>query len=138
VSAVLLDTGPLVAYLDRSERHHGWALKKFAEFSEPLWTCEPVLVEACFLLAHLPPAQASVGELLRRGLIRCPFALQASHQRVFALITRYRNVPMSIADACLVCMAEDHPQSRVFTLDADFAIYRLQGRKAVTVIAPDT
>jgi predicted nucleic acid-binding protein len=111
-------------------------VKRFAELGEPLWTCEPVLVEACFLLAHLPAAQAGVGELLRRGLIRTPFALAGHHERAFALMARYRNVPMSIADACLVCMAEDHPGGRVFTLDADFAIYRLHGRKAVPVIRP--
>ena len=56
MNAVLLDTGPLVAYLDRAEQHHAWAVERFEEFDESLWVCEAMLAEACFLLAHLPPA----------------------------------------------------------------------------------
>jgi len=136
MSAVLVDTGPLVAYLDRAQRHHTWAVAKFEGFTDPLWVCEAVVTEACFLLAHLPPAQAAVGELLRRGVLTCVFSLQPNHERVFDLMRRYRNVPMSLADACLVCMAEENRGSRVFTLDSDFSIYRLHGRTAAPLIGP--
>ena len=64
-------------------------------------TCEAVITEACFLLAHSQAAQAGVGELLRRGVIECAFDLQSYHERVFALMARYRNVPMALADACV-------------------------------------
>jgi uncharacterized protein len=134
VNGVLLDTGPLVAYLDESQHAHAWAVDEFEKFTEAVWTCEAVVTEACFLLAKLPPAQFGVGELLRRDIIRCAFELQSNHERIFALMQRYRNVPMSFADACLVCMAEDRPGSRVFTLDSDFSIYRLAGRKPVPLI----
>ena len=58
------------------------------------------------------------------------------HDRIFALMHKYRSVPMSLADACLVCMAEDATGSRVFTADSDFAIYRLNGRRWVPRISP--
>ncbi len=74
---------------------------------------------------------------MRRLETICTFPLAENHERVFALMARYRNVPMALADACLVCMAEDHRGSRVFTLDSDFSIYRLAGRKAVPVLAPN-
>lgn len=52
------------------------------------------------------------------------------------MIRRYSDVPMSLADGCLVRLAELHPQSQVFTLDSDFSVYRKNGRKVIDVLTP--
>jgi uncharacterized protein len=136
MSCILMDTGPLVAYLDADDAMHDWAVEKFAELEPRFYTCEPVITETCFLMAHLPAAQNSVGELMIRGIIEVRFDLQNEHARVFDLMRKYRDLPMALADACLVCMAEDFSGSRVFTVDSDFGVYRLRGRRAVPLIAP--
>ena len=136
MSAVLLDAGPLVAYLDRAEHHHAWAREMFETMSEPLWVCEAVLTEACFLPGQLPQAQSAVGELLRLGVLAMVPVGGAAQPRVFALMDKYRQVPMSYADACLLLLAETHARSRVFTLDSDFDICRLDRARRVPVIAP--
>ena len=136
MSAVLLDTGPLVAYLDRGQEHHAWVVEKFEEFTVPWWVCEAVLTEACFLLTHLPPAQTAVGELLRRGVLVMAPVGGVAQPRIFALMEKYWQVPMSYTDACLLWLAESHARTRVFTLDSDFRIYRLERARTVPVIAP--
>ena len=136
MSGVLLDTGPLVAYLDRREEHHDWAKEKFSALTEPVLTCEAVLTEACFLLASLTHAQLAIGVLLRRGVIEMAPVGAAAQPRIFALMGKYRQVPMSYADACMLLLAETYPRSRVFTLDSDFKIYRLERTRRVPLIAP--
>ena len=136
MSAVLLDAGPLVAYLDRAEQHHAWAKEKFEALTKPLHVCEAVLTEACFLLANLPKAQSAVGELLRLGVLAMTSVGTAAQPRIFALMEKYRQVPMSYADACLLWLAETNARSSVFTLESDFEIYRLDRARRVPVIAP--
>ena len=133
---VILDTGPLVAYLDKREEHHAWAKREFASLSGHVVSCEAVITESCFLLADHEPALARIADYLRRGIIRLEFSLAENHSRVFDLMRKYADTPMSLADACLVCMADERPHSRVFTLDSDFAIYRLRNGKAVSRIVP--
>ena len=136
MSGVLLDTGPLVAYLDRREKHHAWAKEEFSALTEPVLACEAVLTEACFLLANLAHAQLAIGELLQLGVIEVAPVGAAAQPRIFALMEKYRQVPMSYADACLLWLAETHTRSRVFTLDSDFGIYRLERARRVPLIAP--
>jgi predicted nucleic acid-binding protein len=133
---VLLDTGALVAYLDRAEKHHAWAMGEFEALSEPLWICEAVLTEACFLLAELPKARFAIGELLKVGALEMAPIGSGAQPRIFALMEKYRQVPMSYADACLLWLAESHEGSRIFTLDSDFNIYRLDRGRVVSLIAP--
>ena len=73
---VILDTGPLVAFLDRTESHHAWACDQFRRFSLPLLTCEAVLTEALFLLRRMPPAQDKLLELIARDALQPVFRLQ--------------------------------------------------------------
>ena len=134
----LIDTGPLVAYLNRADRHYDWARSRLAEHSPPLLTCEAVLAEACFILAKYPSGQATVLELLRRSAVRLGFDLQREIEPVSRLMTRYANVPISLADASLVRMSEIYSDSAVLTLDSDFRIYRKHGRQAIPLIAPDS
>ena len=134
--AVLLDTGPLVAYLDVRQQNHDWAARQFASLTEPPLICEAVVSEACFLLADSPRAVAKIGEYLGRGVLAMVPVGGAAQPRIFALMEKYRQVPMSYADACLLWLAETHARSRVFTLDSDFGIYRLERARTVPVIAP--
>ncbi len=135
-SRIVLDTGPLVALLNRRDNYHAWARMCFAEAKPPLLTCEAVLSEACFLLRSLPKGSQIVLDLLQRGVVAIPFRLEEEAKRIAKLLARYASVPMSLADACLVRMAEQHAQSVVMTLEGDFRIYRKHGRQVVPTIMP--
>jgi predicted nucleic acid-binding protein len=136
VTAAIVDTGPLVAFLDRAERHHAWAAERVKELGAPLLVCEPVLAEAMYLLAGLPKAQDALFGLLENGALRVAFHLEEQVPVLRALQRKYRDRPMSLADACIVRMAELFDQHQVFTLDSDFAIYRKHGREPLALIRP--
>jgi predicted nucleic acid-binding protein len=133
----LIDTGPLVAFLNEREEYHAWAVEQVASLSPPLLTCEPVLSEACFLLRKLPRGSDKVLELVVRGLLTIPFRLQDEGAAVAKLLAKYADVPMSLADACLVRMAEQHGRCAVFTLDSDFRQYRKHGRQVIPTLMPE-
>lgn len=133
---VILDTGPLVALLNRRDRYHAWARDRFADIEPPLTTCEAVVVEACHLLRGQPGGDRVVLDVLRRDVVKIDFALRDEIVSVQELRTRYANVPMDLADACLVRMAELSSGSVVLTIDSDFAIYRMHGRRVIPTISP--
>ncbi len=133
---VLVDAGPLVALFDRRDRFHEWATSQLSGRKPPLLTCEPVLADAAHLLRHVR-GERSLLEMVRRGLVTTPFRLADEVSRVEKLMARYDNVPMSLADACLVRMAEQHDDSTIMTLDSDFRIYRKNGRQVISTIMPD-
>ena len=132
---VLLDTGPLVAFFNRRDRHHDWTVEQWARLEPPLLTCEPVLSEASFLLGRAGRA-APVLELVARGLLKISFSLQDQATAIARLMARYEDVPMSLADACLVRMSEQLTDSQVLTLDRHFTIYRRHGRRTIATIMP--
>jgi len=132
----LLDTGPLVALLNRSDRYHAWAAEQWTEADAPLLSCEAVVAEACHLLRSCPGGGAAVVELVRRGAIALPFALAEESAAVARLLDRYADLPMSLADACLVRMAETLGCS-VMTIDADFRVYRIHGRRVIPTRMPE-
>lgn len=133
----LIDTGPLVSFLASGLRHHSWACDQWKFFRPPLLTCEPVLTEAAFLLKREGRDADPLFVLLERGAIRIALDLQEEQADLRALMHRYRNRPMSLADACLVRLAELHTAGEVFTLDSDFRIYRRHGNKVIPVLMPD-
>jgi predicted nucleic acid-binding protein len=133
---ILLDAGPLVALLDRRDAFHEWAMSQWAGIEPPAITCEAVLSEVCFLLRRQPAAIAAVLEMLRRRAVVIAFCLEEELEPVSALLRRFADVPMSLADACLVRMTELRSRAAVLTLDADFRIYRRHGRLVVPVIMP--
>lgn len=133
---VLLDAGPLVAMLNRREMYHAWSHDQAERLPSPLLSCEAAMAEACFLLSSQTEAVSDAMDLVARGQIVIPFRLEAESSAVEALMRKYSNVPMSLADACLVRMAELYPQSKVFTLDSDFRIYRKNGRQVIPTIVP--
>jgi predicted nucleic acid-binding protein len=133
---VLVDTGPLVAYLNRRDRHHAWAVECWKALTDPLWTCEAVVSEAVFLLQADGADLNPVLQLIERDLVRLDFAIADHRPDVFRLLRKYRDRPMSVADACLVRMAELADQSQVFTTDRDFLVYRRKGRHAIPLLSP--
>jgi len=134
--AAIADTGPLVAYLDRAERHHAWAVERMKELAAPLLVCEPVLAEAMYLLSDLPKAQDALFGLLQNGALRIALHLEEHVPELRALHRKYLDRPMSLADACIVRMAEQFDAHQVLTLDADFSVYRKNGREPLELIHP--
>ena len=133
---VLLDTGPLVAYLNRAARHHAWAVERWNALFDPLWTCEAVLSEAVFLLQSEGAGAESILRLMERRIVRLDFTLNDHRADVFRLLRKYADQPMSTADACLVRMAELTDGCQVFTTDRDFLVYRRKGRHVIPLLAP--
>ena len=132
----IVDTGPLVAFLDRSERHHGWVASRIDELDAPLVACEPVLAEAMFLLSRVGKAQDALLGLLENGALRIGLQVGEHVAALRALHRKYRDVPMSLADACIVRMAELYERHMILTLDSDFSIYRKHGRMPLSLICP--
>jgi uncharacterized protein len=133
----LLDTGPLVSFLGDGLTHHFWAVEQWRRLRPPLLTCEPVLTEAAFLLKRERRDADPIFALLERGVIRIGLGVQEEQADLRALMRRYRNRPMSLADACLVRLSEIHSAAEVLTLDSDFRIYRRHGNKVIRVRMPD-
>jgi predicted nucleic acid-binding protein len=133
----LLDTGPLVSFLASGLEHHEWVTEEWKRLRPPLLTCEPVLTEAAFLLKREGRDPDPVFALLDRGAIRIGLSIQDQQADLRALMRRYRNRPMSLADACLVRLSEIHAASEVLTLDNDFRIYRRHGNKVIPLRMPD-
>jgi len=133
----LLDTGPLVSFLGSGLEYHSWTREQWKRLPQPLLTCEPVLTEAAFLLRREGRDPDAIFALLERGVIRIALSVQDEQADLRALIHRYRNRPMSLADACLVRLAELHTGGEVFTLDSDFRIYRRHGNKVIPLLIPD-
>jgi predicted nucleic acid-binding protein len=135
-ASVIVDTGPIVALLDADDQHHAWVKGQFARLRPPLLTCEAVLTESCFLLARGGGDSSAVIQLVERGVLSVAQLLDSEAASIARLMRRYENVPMSLADACLVRLIELTNQSTLFTLDLDFEIYRQKGRRLIPLLAP--
>ena len=134
--AAIVDTGPLVAFLDRAEQHHSWVVERIEALDTPLLVCEPVLAETMHLLARFPRAQDALFGLLENGALRVAFSIDEHVYALRKLHQKYRDRPMSLADACIVRMAEIYERHAILTLDADFSVYRKHGRISLALIHP--
>ena len=133
MKAVIVDTGPLVAFLNRRDRYHSWAVDQFGSLPPPLLTCEAVLSEAAYLVRDLHGGPEAVLELVARGVVAPTFRLVDEISAVRTLVKRYGR---DLADACLVRMAELSDKCQVFTTDKDFLVYRRKGRGVIPLLAP--
>ncbi len=133
----IVDTGPLVALLDAREPYHAWARETLGSIQMPLYTCEACLSEALFLLHHVKGGPHALLSLMSRGLVVPLFRLASEIDAIQKLMTKYASVPMSLADACLVRMTELDARATIVTLDADFRVYRRNGRQVVPVLMPN-
>lgn len=96
----------------------------------------PVLTETTYLFARFPRAQDALFDLLQNGALAVAFRLEEHVRVLHRLLRKYRDTPMSLADACIIRMAEIHEDPRVLTLDSDFTIYRRRGRLPLTLMYP--
>ena len=131
---VLVDPGFIVALLSARDTHHAWAVAQAAEYPPPWSSCEAAL-SAAF---HLVGARGapSLGALLGRGSLRPAFELATQLEAVLRLMRKYADVPMSLADACLVRMSEVLADPRLLTTDGDFRVYRRHSRHVVPCVTP--
>ena len=123
MNAVLLDTGVIVATLDRSERLHEICLQAIAQTSAPLVTCEAVIAESCYLVRHLKGAPEAVVANVAAGIFQLPFSLAQSAEQVNTYLRKYRDIGIDLADACLIHLATELRVPDILTLDGDFRRY---------------
>jgi predicted nucleic acid-binding protein len=124
VKPVLLDTGVIVALLDRSESLHRACAETVRELEAPLITCEAVIAESCYLLRNLLGAPETVIENVAAGIFQIPFQLSREAAGVRQVLRKYRDRKIDLADACLISLADEFGTEDILTLDRDFAIYR--------------
>ena len=135
--SVIIDTGPIVGFLVHSDDQHKWADRLFKSLPAPMLTCEAVLTEAFYLLSRDKNDPSRLFEIIDLGFIKVEFNFTEDRANIRELMRKYRDLPMSLADACLVRMAERRPSARVLTLDSHFRIYRRLGRSPVSTIMPE-
>lgn len=136
MSRVLADTGPLVAYFDRDSEFHEWVRDRFRDLTDPLISCQPVLTEALFVLKRGGLDPDLILALVERGELICDFDVHREITSLRRLLRKYRDLPATLADVCLVRMSELTPECCVLTLDRDFRVYRRNGRQLIPLLAP--
>ena len=129
----IADTGFLVAFANRSDAHHDWAVGVAETVTEPLLTCEAVLAETAFHLESVPLVLAMISE----GLITLAFHCDEHQLQLVALAKRYADRRPDLADLCLIRMSEIYPRHSVLTVDrGDFRVYRRNKREAIPLVCP--
>ena len=130
----IADSSALVAFISHDDQHHDWIAAQAASLPSPWLTCEAGLTEAFHLVGD--KGAPRLKDLLRRGAVVISFDLGDELEPVLTLMDKYADVPMSLADACLVRMTETLPDPVVLTTDADFKIYRRHSRQVVPCLLP--
>ena len=133
-NAVIADASVLIALISRRDRHHAWAVSQARQWPAPWLTCESALSEAFFLCGIT--GRKALADFVRSGLVKLQFDLVTEIEPVLALMEKYRDVPMSLADACLVRMTEIVAEPIVLTTDSDFRLYRRHSRQVVPSVMP--
>ncbi len=131
---VLVDAGFIVALLNARDAHHRWAAAQGPRFAPPWGTCEAVLSEAFHLLGQR--GTPALSAMIQRRAVILAFELGAHWSPVLTLLRKYADVPMSLADACLVRMTETLADSVLLTTDNDFRIYRRHSRQVIPCVLP--
>lgn len=126
----------MVALLNRRDEFHNWTKQALAEVRVPIVSCEAVFSETSYLLRGTDYGFRRLSALVNEGLVQLDFSLSDHFDSVSALLRKYQDTPMSLADACVVRMTELSPQSEVMTIDSDFLHYRRNGRSVIPLIYP--
>lgn len=134
---IIADAGIIVGLIYEKDQWHKWTFEQSKRLAPPFLTCEAVIVEACFLLRDMRGGEQNILGLMADGHLQINFSLADEVTAVKVLMKKYADVPMSLADACLVRMSELTDNSTVFTLDGDFHIYRKHGKKKIDLIIPE-
>lgn len=133
-ASLLVDAGFLIALLSRADRYHEWAVGQASQYPPPWKTCDAVLSEAFHLLGGR--GRPALTALIRKEMLISSFDSNAELGRVLGLMERYRDVPMSLADGCLVRMTELFSNHTLLTTDTDFQVYRRHGRQTIRAVLP--
>jgi uncharacterized protein len=134
VKSLVVDAGFLVALWNPKDKHHSWALAT-AQVNPPPWiVCEPVFTETDHLLGS--PGRSTLRTAVRRGAICLVATITEETTAILDLLDKYEDVPMSVADACVVRLTEILPNPLVLTTDRDFKIYRRHSRKVIPSVLP--
>ena len=129
----IADTGFLVAFVSRDDRHHEWAISLAEDQTEPLLICESVLSEAAF---HLGSSGAALA-LVTQQLVELAFDCDKHITQLATLAKRYSDRNPDLADLCLIRMSELDPHHRVITTDReDFSVYRRNKREFIPLVCP--
>lgn len=133
---ILIDTGPIVAFLNKNDQHHSYVEEQMRHFPPPFYTCEAVVTECFFLMSRVPQGEDKLIELLESSHIQLESIYTNQSKKIHRFVQQYSNIPMSFADACLVQIAEVSDVSLIFTLDKDFQIYRSSKGAPLSLISP--
>jgi len=129
----IADTGLLIAFANRNDAYHGWAVSIAANVDGPLLTCEAVLAEAAF---HLSSVQLILS-MIEDEFVTIAFNALDHLPQLTDLAKRYDDRRPDLADLCLVRMSELFPHHSVITTDReDFMIYRRNRRERIPLICP--
>jgi predicted nucleic acid-binding protein len=129
----IADTGFLVAFANRNDHHHGWAVSVAERVTEPLLTCEAVLAETAFHLQSV----SLVLTMIHDGLVLLAFDCSNHLLQLTALAERYADRHPDLADLCLIRMSELYPRHSVLTVDReDFRVYRRNKRETIPLVCP--
>jgi len=129
----IADTGFLVAFANRHDEHHAWAVGVAAQLDGPLLTCEAVLAECAF---HLQDAVVTI-DMVRDELVTIALDVTKELPHLRGLAARYRNRRPDLADLCVIRLSELHPARTVVTVDeSDFRVYRRNKRDAIPLVVP--
>lgn len=128
----IADTGFLVAFANRRDRHFPWAYSLAEHILAPLLTCEAVLAET----AHHLKDSGLVLRMIETGLVRLAFDVEGHRAELAVLASRYADRKLDLADLCLIRMSELNPQLPIITVDGDFRIYRRNQRETIPVLMP--
>ncbi len=134
---VIADAAGIVALIDKRDNFHQWAASQVENLPIPFLTCEAVTSESCYLLHSIFQGEKTVLTYLKKGILQIEFSLSNEVEVIESLMNKYADVPMSLADACLVRMSEKIENSVVFTTDSDFHIYRKHGKRKIDLIIPE-
>jgi predicted nucleic acid-binding protein len=134
VKPVLLDTGVIVALLDRDEGAHRVCAEAIHAAAAPFITCEAAIAESCYLLRNLPGAPEAILDNVVAGIFQIPFQMSKEATGVKQILRKYRDRKIDLADACLIRLADEFETGDVLTLDKDFIIYRWGKNKPFRIL----
>ena len=131
----ILDTGPWVALIDRSESRHTECVQWLKNFSGTLYSTEAVLTEVLYILNFSITAQCAALDFVRESVVEIVPSSADSLKKTKNLMKKYADLPMDFADATIVCLAAETGMQNVVTFDRkDFAVYKLPGKKSFTIM----
>ena len=131
----ICDTGPLVAYLNRNDPYHSWAVELMKQVRSPMLTTEPVLTEVAYFLRADQVDVDPLFQLLERNAVRVDLQIAAHWPRFRTLMARYNQ--MDLADASIVVLSERQMRCQLLTVDRkDFSVYRRNDRQVIDFVAP--